>query len=168
MADRELITAAYLHKLLSYNPESGVFTRRIGFGSSVKAGTVAGCPNSEGYLEIRIDGRLYKCARLAWLWMTGAWPVAEIDHINLDPGDNRFCNLREASRSQNKWNEGKRLSNTSGIKGVSWYRQNQKWRADIRINGEKKHLGFFATIDEAAAAYASAAAEHFGEFARLE
>jgi hypothetical protein len=67
-----------------------------------------------------LTGVLYREHRLAWLYMTGEWPTHEIDHINGDRVDNRFCNLREATASENRWNSRKRVNNTSGYKGVSW------------------------------------------------
>ena len=102
--------------------------------------------------------------------MTGEWPALEIDHINLDPADNRFCNLREATKAQNKRNTRKYCNNTSGTKGVFRMRYPNgrfKWRAQIGFNGNIKYLGSFDTIEEAAAVYTIAAKERFGEFARL-
>lgn len=116
----------------------------------------------------RFDRRLYTASRLAWLYMTGEWPENEIDHINLDRSDDRWLNLREATRAQNSFNTPRRSNNMSGAKGAYWHSQHRKWCAHIKIDGELKHIGLFATIDEAAAAYAAAAKLHRGEFARTE
>jgi len=90
----------------------------------------------------------------------------EIDHINGDKLDNRRENLRSATRSQNKMNSGKPKNNTSGYKGVCWYKRGNKWRAQIGINGKLKHLGYFEDKEEAAKAYKKAAEKYHGEFVR--
>lgn len=163
-----MITAEYLRRLLHYDPGTGVFRWKIWGGERAPAGTTAGSMMALGYSTICIDSRHYLAHRLAWLYMTGDWPVVDIDHANLDKADNRWSHLREATRAQNKGNESRRSSNTTGAKGVYWHRQNRKWIANIRRNGKQTYLGSFATRDEAAAAYAAAAKEHFGEFARTE
>lgn len=130
------------------------------------AGAVAGSPSGNGYLTIVIFGRRHQAHRLAWLIMTGKWPVADIDHENLDRADNRWSNLRHASHSQNMANTRMYSTNTSGLKGVSWHKQNRKWVAQIGIGGKSRYLGSFETLEAAHAAYCAAAAKHFGEFAR--
>ena len=99
--------------------------------------------------------------------MTGAWPKDQIDHVNGDRSDNRFCNLREATNSQNQANRRCEATSTSGVKGVSWDRRCRRWQAQISINGKPKHLGGFTSKEEAARAYAAAAIALRGEFARL-
>lgn len=104
--------------------------------------------------------------RLAWLYVYGEWPDAEIDHINGNTGDNRISNLRPATRAQNGANRGRQTNNASGVKGVCWHAQSGKWRAMIRISGKSRHLGLFNDIGAAAAAYARATVNRNGEFAR--
>lgn len=99
--------------------------------------------------------------------MTGEWPNKEIDHINLDKHDNRFSNLRMASRSENGRNIRKYRTCTSGIKGVCWNARSKKWQAAIKVYGRKIHLGLHENINDAAVAYAKAAANYHGEFARI-
>jgi hypothetical protein len=117
---------------------------------------------------LSIDGRQYAAHRLAWLHMTGEWPPADIDHANGDPGDNRWNNLRAATRAQNISNGRKRSTNTSGFKGVSWRSAKEKWQAAITVNGLKRFLGYFDDPAEAHAAYVRAAEKYHGEFARSE
>ena len=88
-----------------------------------------------------------------------------IDHINNDPSDNRWKNLRPATKSQNQMNVKRIKSNTSGHKGVTWSKASQKWRASIKANGKQFHLGVFEQIEDAVRAYADAAARLHGEFA---
>ena len=90
----------------------------------------------------------------------------EIDHINLNPLDNRRENLRIATTQQNCKNKNKYSTNTSGFKGVSFNKQKQKFEARISIDGKKKFLGYFATAVGAHEEYKRAAIQHNGEFAR--
>ncbi len=89
-----------------------------------------------------------------------------VDHINGEPLDNRRTNLRLSNRSQNACNAKKRADNTSGLKGVSKFRN--MWRADICHHGQRHVIGYFDTPEEAHNAYREAAVEMFGEFARFE
>jgi hypothetical protein len=133
------------------------------------AGKVAGSVSeTTGYLRIRFDGREYKAHRLAWCLVTGKWPACEIDHINRDRADNRFGNLREATREQNNVNVPVRSDNKSGRKGVSWDRRADKWRAVIQAGLKMRHLGFFARPEHGAAVYHTAAAWYHGPFSRVD
>jgi len=177
MAEREALTADYVRSILHYAPETGVFTWRerpcehfatlnaCGVWNSRCAGKTAGNID-RGYVQITIDGRPYRAHRLAWLYMTGEWPINDIDHASLDRSDNRFANLREATRSQNGANRRAMSNNTSGVKGVSWHASTRKWQARIQVAGKSKPLGYFDDLEAAAAAYERAAHETFGEFAR--
>lgn len=91
--------------------------------------------------------------------------LPQVDHINGNKLDNTVSNLRWASVSDNARNRAKQANNTSGFKGVSVHKD--KFQAHIRIDGKSKHLGLFATKEEAYKAYCAAARTHYGEFARL-
>jgi hypothetical protein len=95
-------------------------------------------------------------------------PGCQIDHKNGRRADNRLCNLRLATQSQQNMNSRRQSNNTSGAKGVSWCKREQKWRAYIKLNGKLKHLSYFDSKHKAAAAYRQAAKKYFGEFARAE
>jgi hypothetical protein len=126
---------------------------------------LAGGVSRSGYVEIRLDRRLYRAHRLAWLHVHGAWPVHEIDHINGEKADNRIANLRDATSGQNKANQTRlRADNTSGHRGVSWSKANRKWFAKIKHAGRQKLLGYFDSKEAAVEAYELAAASRFGEF----
>jgi heme-degrading monooxygenase HmoA len=162
------LTAERLRELLAYDPAAGVFTWRVDVrgGAWVKAGHVAGTIHSrDGYRQISICKVQHKAHRLAWLYVTGAWPSEQIDHVNGDRSDNRIANLREASAAGNARNARRRIDNVSGFKGAYEYRPG-KWRAYINKDGRRINLGTFATPEEAHAAYVAAAQEHHGEFAR--
>lgn len=156
---------ASLKEDLSYDPSSGLFTR---LSAGARAGEIAGTLGRNGYIYIRLRGRHYLAHRLAWLFMTGSMPDGSLDHINNIPTDNRFENLRQATKSQNGCNRGPNKNNTSGFKGVHWYKARNKWCADIWIEGAKKHLGYFKNIEDAAEAYRVASIKYHGEFSRIE
>ena len=98
--------------------------------------------------------------------MKGKWCSQVIDHRDGDPSNNRWTNLRSATRSQNSANKRLYRSNACGLKGVC--RERSGWRATIYKNGRRRHLGNFPTPQEAHAAYVKAARKLFGEFARTE
>jgi len=160
------LTAARLREILSYDPGTGNFIRKVRTSNSTRAGDIAGSATQLGYWIIWVDGTRYLGHRLAWLYTHGRWPKDHIDHVNGDPSDNRLCNLREATPSQNHANERMARTNKAGRKGVAPHRN--KFVAQLGIGGHRKYLGIYATPDEAAEAYASAAKAHFGEFARTE
>jgi hypothetical protein len=88
---------------------------------------------------------------------TGAWPAAEIDHVNGDPADNRLKNLRESTHAESGQNRPRRsVSNTSGLSGVNWHKQARKWRARIGVGGRRYSLGVFADRGAAIAVYLQA------------
>ena len=88
-----------------------------------------------------------------------------IDHVNGIGFDNRICNLRLATQSQNLCNKRVQSNSLTGIKGVSLHALTQRWIATIRFKGRQKYLGLFDSIADAEAAYLAAAEEHQGQFA---
>lgn len=161
-----MLTVGRLRELLHYDPETGVFTRRVDIRGGGRNGTVAGSNHNAGYLSITIDGRQYLAHRLAWFYVTGRWPVVDIDHIDRDRRNNRWANLREATRSQNMANTGRRRDNKSGFKGVSRHVQTGRWQAHSSGGGRTVYLGLFDSAEEAHRAYVAFATDSFGEFAR--
>ena len=161
------LTQAMLKELLHYDPQSGVFTRRVTAGR-YPAGVVAGSLDFYGYSNIAVEGRKYKAHRLAFLYMTGAFPSADVDHINRNPADNRWVNLRPATRSENQVNKGLRSDSTSGRRGVSWNKRLKKWHAYGKRPGPRTHLGFFDDLEEAATAAQKWREENFGQYASAQ
>ena len=170
-------TQEYLKSILSYDPETGFFTWKE--RQDVKmppqwngkfAGKKAGnrCKQKRtSYSYIKVKGKLYLAHRLAWFYMTGSFPEPglDIDHIDGNGLNNRFDNLRLATRSQNLANSRLSKRNLLGIKGVR--RVGNRFRAQIAVRGKYKHLGYFDTPQEASAAYQKAAIKHHGDFGRI-
>lgn len=158
-------SAAYLKSILHYSPRSGAWRWRVDMGNHW-AGKIAGFVHNDGYYYIMIKRRRYAAHRLAWLYMKGVWPPSAIDHIRSASFDCRWSKIRLASDSQNHANVGKYKNNTSGFKGVCFYKKTGKWKAGIGVRGKSIHLGYFETAKEAHIAYLKAATKHFKEFAR--
>lgn len=164
-----MLTQAKLKELLDYDPDTGVFTRKTTPKKGLwEKGQPAGSVNKvNGYTEVWVDGKSYTGHRLAFLYMTGAFPERNVDHLNLNRSDNRWCNLRPATQLQNTWNIPKSKANTSGFKGVSLRKDTLKWASRIKANGRYLSLGCFDSPEEAAKAYARAALQFRGDFARV-
>jgi hypothetical protein len=160
------LTCTEVRRIFRYEAETGIFFWLIDTKNTA-AGDVAGSQQSRGYWHIGINGRLFVAHRLAWLYVTGEWPLGHVDHINGVRSDNRFANLRIATASQNARNSRMRSDNACGYKGVHYKKRLNKFVAQIRVDGRVHHLGVFKTADEAPAAYWKAAKERFGEFARV-
>lgn len=161
-----LLSVERLRDLLNYDPETGVFTWRVDRGGDARAGAVAGNVKSDGYRRIKVGGVRYRANRLAWFWMNGEWPSTMVDHKDTDPSNDRFDNLREATGSQNNMNARTPRSNTSGFKGVCLHRTSGRWKAQIQHAGQKRHIGYFGTAQEAHTAYCAAAMAIDPNFAR--
>lgn len=157
------LTQESLKSQLAYDQETGLFHWMKKRGRQA-AGSVAGSESRNGYITIRLAGRLYLAHRLAYLYIYGSLPAADIDHANGNKSDNRLTNLRAATRAQNTFNVGLRRSNTSGYKGVSWNSERQKYEAYGFLDGKKKALGRYDTAEQAAEAYRIFAAENHKEF----
>ena len=112
---REDLTYERAHEVFSYDPDTGVFRYRIDTYNCIKrAGDIAGWQRPDRRIMISCDAKEYRAHRLAWMMMTGSWPAFEIDHRDLDPSNNRWQNLREATSSQNQANRPLRTNSKSG------------------------------------------------------
>lgn len=179
------IPVSLMAKLLNYDPETGLFTWRersaSWFASSGKArppeweanrwnsrhaGKPAMTTTNSGYKIGRVDSVILMAHRVAWAIHYGSWPENDIDHIDGDRSNNRICNLRSATRSQNMMNIGVRSSSKSGLKGVSPIRG--KWMATIGVNGKSEYLGVYECKFAAYEAYKKRAEELHGEFMKLD
>ena len=163
MSDRELLELAA--KAVSYDPKTGVMTwkpKPLAIKDALRwnaryANKECGTNDDHGYRRIlfRFErGRTFKIRthRLAWFIIHGEPPKGEIDHINQDKLDNRISNLRDVCRSKNQRNGTRKCNNTSGVTGVTWHKQRQKWCAQVSVNGKHNHVGLFENIADAESA----------------
>ena len=167
------LTQKRLKERVNYNPDTGIFTWKARLLNEFKSeinmnkfnsqllDNPVGTKKNDGYLILLIDGKSYRLHRLAWLYVYGVMPDSDIDHINSVRDDNRICNLRQATRSENMQNLKKAMINnkSSGLLGVSYDKKLQKFYSRIGIKGKRKYLGFFKTPEEAHAAYLNAKRE---------
>lgn len=139
-----------VRELFDYDEDNGWLIRKFKLG---KRKPVGHKPLRNGYGRVEIDGKTYYTHRLIWLWVHGSWPDGEIDHLDRDPMNNRIGNLRVVTRVENNHNRGMNRNNSSGYPGVSWYKQEKKYVAQIKINNKNRKLGYYTTPEEAFLAY---------------
>lgn len=162
-----MLTQKELTQLFNYNYDTGIFTRAVAV-SSTKVGDIAGYIHKiSGYHRIRINNRKYLTHRLVWLYVHGYFPPNEIDHINGISNDNRLCNLRLATRTENMRNIGKSARNKTGFKGVSFDEKTGKYSIKLTVGKKELYLGGFLSLESAVDNYRNLAKKHYGEFARF-
>lgn len=151
---------------LSYNELTGIFIWKYSPNGRVPRDSIAGFRTRKGHICIIIKRKQYQAHHLAWLFMTGKWPDKQVDHIDRNPGNNIWKNLREATNGQNRANS--KSSTVSGIKGVYKNARGSRWFSVIRVNKILIRLGSFSNPEEAAKAYRTAAIKYHGEFANYD
>lgn len=165
-----MITQERLKELLDYNPETGVFTWKIdGNNQYVKKGMEAGTLYNNDYIMIMVEGERQGAHRWAFLYMEGYIPEF-VDHIDRNPQNNRWKNLRSASKPQNCRNK-KHKKSKSGYANVMWAKDRQKWRVQITDEtGRKRMKGTFNYEDLALAVDLAnkSRQEIAGEYALIE
>ena len=153
-----------LKALLSYSPETGVFTWIAEKRSGLPKSRIAGTLRPKGYVTICVAGKVYSAHRLAWLYMTGAFPLDQIDHINGKKNDNSWRNLRDVSGSVNQQNRNTPMA-TNSARMLGAFRSGKLFCSKIRIDGEQKYLGTFKTAEAAHQAYLRAKAQYHEGYA---
>ncbi len=145
--------------LLSYNPETGRLMWAKKPSRNVRPGTFAGTKKPEGYVRVKLGGDYEYAHRIAWYIMTGEEPP-EIDHKNGIRDDNRWGNLRAATRIVNAQNlrTARRDNKSTGLLGV--YPNHDRFMARIVIDKAVRYLGTFDTPTQAHEAYLSAKRQH--------
>ena len=163
MSEREIktgLTQERLKELLSYDPETGIFTRVKNVKGALK-GAIAGTTHEHGYIIICVDGNDFRAHRLAFFYMDGEWPPERVDHKDRVRDNNIWTNLRKSSNSENNTNSSIQSNNTSGQVGVTWDKSRSKWAAEIRskVHGRKR-LGRFTEFEDAVKARKAAEKEY--------
>lgn len=153
------MTHSALLQRMSYDSATGIFTANQRSGRRNK-GDQLGYVKADGYRMIFFLGKWRYAHRLAWFYVHGEWPANEIDHINGERDDNRFENLRSATRSQN-------MMNTARGNGVCWHKRAKCWQVTVKAGGVRHYIGRFKSRDEAEAAASSAALRLHGDFASI-
>ncbi|TPM62085.1 MULTISPECIES: HNH endonuclease [unclassified Mesorhizobium] len=157
-----MIDQATLRDRIDYDPTTGVFRWKSTTAyQERRIGQIAGWIDTHGHRVIEIDGIRYKAGRLAFMYMLGRWPTNEADHKNRKPSDNRWRNLRDATRADNNVNR-VRQRKSDLPRGVD--RNKAGFMARCRRDGVVHHLGTFSTPREAGEAYTKFAKRLHGEF----
>lgn len=163
MENKEALTQARLIEMFYYSKETGVFVRKepvLCRNGQIpyKAGAIAGSVGSNGYINISIDGKRYYAHRLAFMYVTGSFPLFSVDHIDGVRTNNAWSNIRDIPPRENSQNRRKENPNnkSAGLLGVSRYGKHGKYRAGIFVAGKRLHLGCFDTKEDAFNCYAEA------------
>lgn len=146
---KQKLTQKELKINLKYFPGTGNLRWKKKTNHFIEINTIAGCKDKDNYILIGLKGKLYKAHRLIWLYMEGYLPEHDIDHIDRNPSNNKWDNLRHVSRTCNVNNTGIRKDNTSGVKGVYWKKNRKHWQVAICINQKQIHLGTFKGFTKA-------------------
>ena len=143
------LTFERANELLRYDAETGKLFWKVNRGTRAKAGDEAGCKQKQKYRRIAVDSKYYLAHRICWLLYYRKLPKYAIDHIDGNGLNNKIDNLRDVQQAVNHRNQRMRNTNTSGVTGVSWNKQKEKWQALVQVNGKLKYLGLFTDIAEA-------------------
>ncbi len=115
------------------------------------------------HLRVLYKGKKVMVHRIVYLMHHGHLPEC-VDHVDRNPLNNKIENLREATKSQNSCNKKVRSDSGTGIKNVTYYRPSGKWRVAIAVNGKRKHIGYFADMEQAKIAAENAGKMYHGQF----
>jgi hypothetical protein len=164
------LSAAIVRRALDYDPKTGLLFWRhrddvLPRVNKRFAGKPAGGRDGQyGYISVRLYDQLYQAHRLIWLHVTGEWPEAILDHIDGNPANNAWSNLRPATRAEN--NRNKVARRKARLKGTHLDARTGRWMAQIMVGKKNHYLGTFSTEQEAHEAYCEAAKRLHGEFSR--
>lgn len=169
MAKKNAFSADFVREALSYDALSGkLFWKRRpahhfgserswkAFNSQFAGKEAFTSDDGSGYRQGRLNNVAIRAHVAAFILMTGKWPTDDIDHLNGKRSDNRWENIRHATRTENMRNASMRCDNTSGVTGVYWHNQSNKW--NVRVGHTS--LGLFDTKEEATAARMAAQTDH--------
>lgn len=141
--------SADIKDFLKYDPITGIFSWVKYRCQTAYPGVKVQCKDRKGYILVGWNRINYRAHRLAWWFVYGVMPTAQIDHINGIRSDNRISNLRLASDFEQNHNRKKPITNTSGVKGISWSKSHASWVARVAYKGKRYQIGYFTDIGKA-------------------
>ena len=159
---KEIITQDYVKQLFEYR--DGELYWKVKPSKKVLIGAKVGNLNQSGYFHLQLNKKTYKTHRIIFLMHYGYLPNC-LDHIDGNPLNNKFENLRPATVNQNAYNSKLIKNNTSGVKNVSWYKLTNKWHVRVKINGKEKSFGYFKDLELADLVAQEARDKYHGKFA---
>jgi hypothetical protein len=149
----EMITHDRLKERLTYDPDTGSWAWN-------DTGKTAGwCRKQDGRRKIKVDGKEYYSSVLAWFYMTGEWPVLDVDHENRKRSDDTWSNLRQLTRSHNLYNSVRKRTKHNLPRGVHLHGR-KRFKALCQQNNKIFHIGSYDTPEEASEAYQKFMREH--------
>ena len=165
MKIKKLPSQAELQDKYTYNPKTGSLVFKKTKHRS-RLGKQVGTSNGS-HLKTLYEGQMYQVHRLVWMYVTGDDPGEKfVDHIDGDPMNNRWNNLRLADHSENLWNTGCQKNNPLSLKGIRKNTNSERWSAKIMVNGKLIGLGSYDTPEEAHLAYCAASAKYHKQFSK--
>ena len=149
-------SAETIRTVLDYDPQTGHLTWKAKGWKHSAGQRAGGLGHSAGYRCLQVNGKKVLEHRLIYFIVTGEWPNV-IDHINGDRMDNRWSNLRNVSHTTNMQNIRRpQVNNKTGVLGVCWSEEKQKFIVRIHANGRIHNIGRFTDLEKAGQAYIAA------------
>jgi hypothetical protein len=161
VGEEEMIDQETVKKLFYYDADSGMLLWRNASSRNVKPWQEAKAPNGHGYYSVKINNKSYLVHRVIWLYVYGNFPQSDIDHKNRIRNDNRLCNLRAVTRTDNCQNISLPSHNKSGHLGVSWFKSHNCWTVYVKVDKKNKWLGYYKNLDAAIAARKAGEAKYY-------
>jgi hypothetical protein len=160
-----MITQDNLKECLEYKEGKLFWIKQS--SSNIRIGMEAGTTNERGYVQVKIFNKRYYAHRLVFFMFNGYFPQ-EVDHIDGNKNNNRIENLRASTKAQNQHNAKINKNNTSGVKGVTWDKQNKKWKSQCGYNNKNHYLGHFIDKELAKQVVEQFRKQYHHEYARNE
>lgn len=145
------MTREELKNFLRYDPLTGLFIRTVTAGGK-PAGSIAGYKDPRGYIHIQVNGTIYRAHRLAFLYMTGEFPKYSVDHIDRNPSNNIWTNLRDIPSAENQWNKSTKTDLNSGFTHITRRKNCKSWVVRLGKRHGEEHVGSFKSLDTAISA----------------
>jgi 1-aminocyclopropane-1-carboxylate deaminase/D-cysteine desulfhydrase-like pyridoxal-dependent ACC family enzyme len=145
--ETKMITKEKLHELFEYK-DGVLYWKEDRYRRKCK-GKSAGSLKDNRYFMVTVEGKKYYIHRLVFMMFNGYFPDY-VDHVDGNGLNNRIENLRECNAQQNQFNSKVSKNSKTGVKNVSWSRQNKKWIVAFMFEGRQNYYGGYDTIEEAA------------------